>query len=85
MGDNRNNSADSRACFLTCSTAGNLGHFLKREDVIGKVLLDFGYFQIFDQTIGSGLKLANPIGWALPPRFLSTLKDWTYPELESSK
>ena len=82
MGDNRNYSADSRSCFLTCSTnSGNLGHFVKRSDVVGKIFMDFGYFKIFDKTNGIGFKIADKVGWEIAPRFLSTLKEWSYGEL----
>lgn len=40
MGDNRNNSADSRSCFQTCYGIDAKAHFIKRENVIGKVFMD---------------------------------------------
>ena len=46
MGDNRGGSADSRSCFLSCSIP-NSTHFIKRSDMSGKVLISFGYFNLF--------------------------------------
>ncbi len=41
MGDNRNHSTDSRTCFQTCSIREN---YITPNAVVGKVLLDLGYF-----------------------------------------
>lgn len=41
MGDNRNHSTDSRSCFQSCSIREN---YIGPTDIIGKVLLDLGYF-----------------------------------------
>ena len=49
MGDNRQNSADSRSCFRNCYGASISAHFIKRTDIIGKVFLNFGYFNIFNE------------------------------------
>ncbi len=35
MGDNRDQSTDSRSCFYSCNSAGST-HFVKRDEIIGK-------------------------------------------------
>lgn len=49
MGDNRQNSADSRSCFRNCFGTSVSAHFIKRTDIVGKVFLNFGYFNIFNE------------------------------------
>lgn len=34
MGDNRNNSADSRSCFRNCIGTMTIAHFIKRKDIV---------------------------------------------------
>jgi len=41
MGDNRQNSADSRSCFVSNCSGRNSTHFIKRSDIVGSVLVDF--------------------------------------------
>lgn len=81
MGDNRQNSADSRSCFRSCLVEKST-HFIKRSDILGKVMLDFGYIQIFkkDEETGS-LKMQRP-SIMYPARWFDHPKDWTYSELE---
>ncbi|MBX9809356.1 signal peptidase I [Candidatus Gracilibacteria bacterium] len=38
MGDNRQNSADSRQCFQSCFNEELTGHFLKKENIYGIVI-----------------------------------------------
>ncbi len=38
MGDNRNNSADSRSCFRNCSGLPVEAHYISRENIVGKVI-----------------------------------------------
>lgn len=78
MGDNRNNSADSRSCFRNCSWEPVAAHFLKRKDIVGKVFIDFWYFNIFSD---GGLIQSGNLKWTYPPRFLSHPRSATYPEL----
>ncbi|MBP6981295.1 signal peptidase I [Candidatus Gracilibacteria bacterium] len=78
MGDNRNNSADARSCFRTCNGKDINAHFISRKDIIGHVLLDFGYFNIFGE---GGLLSSGKISWTNPPRFLNHPRTATYPEL----
>ncbi len=79
MWDNRNNSADSRTCFRNCIGAEVNAHFIKRRDILGKVLLNFWYFNIFwVEGILDGWKWT----WTYAPRFLNHPRDATYPELE---
>ncbi|MDD2916626.1 MAG: signal peptidase I [Candidatus Gracilibacteria bacterium] len=74
MGDNRNNSSDSRSCFQSCTIA-NSRHFVSRSNIIGKLSVDFGYTNIFDKN--------NPNAPENQPmRLLNTPKNWTYPELQ---
>jgi signal peptidase I len=79
MWDNRNNSADSRTCFRNCIGADANAHFIKRRDILGKVLLNFWYFNIFwDDGLLDGGKWT----WTYVPRFLSHPKSASYPELD---
>lgn len=78
MGDNRNNSADSRSCFRTCIGETTAAHFIKRKDIIGKVLINLGYYNIFSTGwVLDGKKWS----WTYPPRFLSHPRSATYSEL----
>ncbi len=79
MGDNRQNSADSRQCFKDCFGVGTNAHFIKRSNVIGRVLLNFGYFNIFSD---GGLFKTGKFQWTEPPRFLSHPRNATYPQLD---
>lgn len=47
MWDNRTGSTDSRACFFSCLTEGS-SHFIKKDNISGKLLLDLGYFNLKD-------------------------------------
>ncbi|MDD5376894.1 MAG: signal peptidase I [Candidatus Gracilibacteria bacterium] len=78
MGDNRNNSSDSRSCFMSCSIPGS-GHFVSRDNVVGKLFIDFGYINIFHE---GGVSATGEWKWTHAPRFLATPKDWIYRELE---
>ncbi len=49
MEDNRNNSSDSRSCFMSCSIPGST-HFVSRDNIVGKLFMDFGHVQIFNQN-----------------------------------
>jgi hypothetical protein len=82
MGDNRNNSTDSRECFQNCSMPG-ASHFLKSANISGKLLITFGSLRIFENKsiIPFDLSLAENIGFEIAPRFLDSPKTWTYPEL----
>lgn len=79
MGDNRNNSSDSRSCFMSCS-AQNATHFVSRENIVGKLFIDFGYINIFRE---GGVSTTGEWKWTYAPRFLSTPKDWIYTELNN--
>ncbi len=84
MGDNRNNSSDSRSCFRSCST-DEVGHYLKRSDIVGKIFLDLGYFKIFDDFSLNPLRItfATTVEWVLKPRLFDTPGTWNYPEIGS--
>lgn len=77
MWDNRNNSSDSRSCFMSCSLDWAT-HFTKRKDIVGMVLMDFWYYNIFDNTSSTWL---GKFGWENKPSFLNTIKTWNYKEL----
>ncbi len=79
MGDNRQNSADSRSCFEFCRKTGGVSQFLERKDIIGRVLVDFGYFDLFEENNFPHL---GTLKWINPPRFLNTPRNAKYPELE---
>lgn len=85
MGDNRNNSSDSRSCFRSC-LSGTTGHYLKRSDVVGKVLIDVGYFKVFNSfsIVPFHFQIAKDVGWVIKPRLLDTPRTWNYPELEAA-
>lgn len=38
MGDNRQNSADSRHCFRSCDDVSATAHYISRENIVGKVI-----------------------------------------------
>ncbi len=38
MGDNRQNSADSRHCFRSCDDISATAHYISRENIVGKVI-----------------------------------------------
>lgn len=78
MGDNRNNSADSRQCFQSCFWDTEVAHFIQRKDIVWKVLLNFWYFNIFSE---GGLLQNGKLSWTHPPRFLNHPRNATYPEL----
>lgn len=78
MGDNRNNSADSRSCFRTCINEDISSHFIKRKDIVWKVLLNLWYYNLFST---GGLLDANKWTWTHAPRFLDHPRSATYPEL----
>lgn len=78
MGDNRNNSSDSRSCFMSCSVPGS-GHFISRSNIVGKLFIDFGYANIFRE---GGALATGEWKWTHPPRLLATPREWTYQELQ---
>ena len=78
MGDNRTGSADSRQCFRSCSGKGESAHFISRKDIVGTVLLDFGYFNIISD---GGLIKSGKLTWTHTPRFLNHPRKAIYPEL----
>ncbi len=83
MGDNRTNSADSRSCFRTCtSELDENAHFIKRWDVLGKVLLSFWYFNIFKENPESVIPSIGELSWIYKPRLFDHPKSANYPELE---
>ena len=84
LGDNRNGSADSRDCFFSCSTGGT-SHYINHSDIVGRMYVSLGVITIFDRAIiwpKIDFSFAEKVGFAIPPRWFSTLSQWTYPELE---
>ena len=81
MGDNRVNSSDSRNCFKNCNLP-NSTHFLAREDILGKVAISFGYFNIFDKK--EKFPHFGSFKWEIKPRFFDTPSTAQYPELDST-
>ncbi len=78
MGDNRLNSADSRSCFRSCIWDTISAHFIKRKDIVWKVLLNLGYYNIFSTGwLMDGKKWT----WTYPPRFLDHPRSANYKEL----
>ncbi|MDD3793494.1 MAG: signal peptidase I [Candidatus Gracilibacteria bacterium] len=64
MGDNRNHSTDSRECFSNCV---GRSEFITKNDMIGKVFLDLGYFNF--KKIGF---IQPELGIDTTPRFFSS-------------
>jgi signal peptidase I len=79
MGDNRNNSSDSRSCFRNCFGSSVGAHYIKRSDIIGVILLDFGYINIFSEGWLLDKKVFH---WTSPPRLLDHPRQHIYTELE---
>lgn len=80
MGDNRLNSADSRSCFIENCLYKNSTHFLKRSQIVGKVFIDFGHFDLFKDNEFPKL---GTLSWMHKPRFFDTPSTASYPELDS--
>ena len=79
MWDNRNNSADSRSCFKIClNDDDTYAHFIRRKDIVWKVLLNLWYYNIFGVD---GLIDSKKWKWTYPPRFLDHPRSASYPEL----
>jgi signal peptidase I len=78
MWDNRNNSADSRSCFRSCIGDDMSSHFIKRKDIVGKVLLNLWYYNIFST---GGLLDGKKWTWTYPPRFFNHPRGAHYPAL----
>lgn len=77
MGDNRNHSTDSRACFFRCETALKNREFLKRDDVVGKVLLSVGC-PVWVNILSGGKICSDPS----PLRLFDLPKTHIYTELQ---
>ena len=76
MWDNRMNSTDSRMCFRTC-VMDNPKNFITKKDVVGRVLLDFWYFDI--RTF-SFWHPKNDI--STKPKFFSSPSSYNYDSLK---
>lgn len=75
--DNRSNSIDSRHCFISCSLP-NTSHFLKRENITGKVFTSFWYTPLFQDT--EAIESVKKI----PMRWFDTIRSWHYPEFDKN-
>lgn len=75
MGDNRQWSTDSRACFRSPMEGcpSEVSHYVDRSDILGKVLLSVGKVSLSSR------------GFALfqNPRWFATPRGWHYPELDN--
>jgi len=72
MGDNRNASTDSRACFSSCEY-GNKTNFIVKSDITGKVFLDLGYFSF------KAFGFRNPdLGIDTKPKWFSSPASFDY-------
>lgn len=78
--DNRGNSSDSRSCFMSCSIIGS-SHFIKRSDIIWRVFLNFGHFDIIWTDVNTGKSKIGELKWLSKPRFFNTPYIWDYKEL----
>ncbi len=74
MGDNRKHSTDSRECFSNCIKRSE---FIKKEDMIWKVFMDLGYFNIMK------FEFIHPKLWIKTfPKFFSSAATFDYKELK---
>jgi len=75
MGDNRNASTDSRACFYSCSTRDN---YIDMSHITGRVFLDLGYFNFHNFSF-THPNIEDESG-AIPtvPRFFSSPSQFNY-------
>lgn len=70
--DNRNHSTDSRQCFASCTYPWST-HYVRDQDITGKVFLDLGYFSF--QT----MSFFHPeYKIDTTPKFLQSAKEHTY-------
>ena len=72
LGDNRNHSTDSRQCFASCAYPGAV-HFVRGQDITGKVFLDLGYFNF------KAFDFIHPeLAIDTTPKFLNSPKNHDY-------
>jgi len=73
MWDNRANSSDSRVCFDYICRDYWISPYIKKEQIVGKILLDLWYFDIFSFSfIHPGSER-----WYDPdPKWISTVPKW---------
>ncbi|MBW7954510.1 signal peptidase I [Candidatus Gracilibacteria bacterium] len=72
MGDNRNGSTDSRACFSTCELSGK-SNFISKKDIVGKIFIDLGYFNL------KTFSFTNPnLGINTKPKWFSSPESYNY-------
>lgn len=70
--DNRNHSTDSRQCFASCAYPGAV-HFVRGQDITGKVFLDLGYFNF------KAFDFIHPeLAIDTTPKFLNSPKNHDY-------
>lgn len=70
--DNRNASTDSRTCLSSCSISWT-SHFIDREDIIGRVFIDLGYFSFREMWF------RHPNLWiSTSPRWFSSPSSFDY-------
>ena len=74
MWDNRNHSSDSRRCFsVSCSIWKPRDPFISKEHLVGKVLIDLGYFNFTE------FDFIQPNLWIkTTPRWLSSPSTYNY-------
>ncbi len=76
MWDNRNGSTDSRSCFASCEF-GEKEPYILREDIVGKVLVDLGYFNL--KKFGF---IHPDLGIDTSPKFFSSPAIYNYDEVQ---
>jgi signal peptidase I len=80
MGDNRNNSSDSRQCFSMCVPGGST-HFVTRSNIVGKPLFSFGGIHIeMLPYLDGAIRLPTPVN-NLEFRGTKIPKEYSYPEI----
>ncbi len=78
MGDNRNHSSDSRTCFSFSCSSTSRDSFINKKEIIGKLFLDLGYFNIRNFSFKHSWNSKHPsLEWLdTSPRWFSS--PWTY-------
>ncbi len=79
MWDNRNHSSDSRTCFSFSCNNSIQNPFIKSNEIIGKVFIDLGYFDIRNFSFTHTWKNYPEIKWMdTSPRWLNSPSTFTY-------
>jgi len=80
MWDNRNNSSDSRTCFDNNCGISKVDSFIEKDEIIGKVFIDLGYFNFWNFSFTNPWKHWYPeIKWLdTTPKWFSSQSTYDY-------